>query len=173
PRRRGVSVADGGRGGRCARGGLRSAAAHPDRRRRSARWPGAAVGGDRTRDGRTARLGRARIGPLRQPEPLCRLARDGDPRRPGLRRRDDRARVRPWAAAGLVLAAASAASVGLWLAADATPPGAVGFADVSLPSRLAVSVEGSAIVRDHPLFGTGLGSWLHAFRPYQAPPVEG
>ncbi len=23
------------------------------------------------------------------------------------------------------------------------------------------------------MFGTGLGSWLHAFRPYQAPPVEG
>src|SRR5207247_10539030 len=31
----------------------------------------------------------------------------------------------------------------------------------------------SAIVRGHPLFGTGLGAWLHAFRPYQAPPVEG
>src|SRR5438477_99345 len=38
---------------------------------------------------------RARIGPLRQPEPLCRLARDGGPRRPGLRRRADRARLRP------------------------------------------------------------------------------
>src|SRR5438132_1607700 len=82
-------------------------------------------------------------------------------------------RARRWAAAALVLGAASAASVALWLAADATPSGAVEAVDVSLPSRLAVSVEGSAIVRDHPLFGTGLGSWLHAFRPYQAPPVEG
>src|SRR5439155_138923 len=61
----------------------------------------------------------------------------------------------------------------LWLAAEGTPSLAVESIDVSLPSRLAVSAEGSAIVRDHPLFGTGLGSWLHAFRPYQAPPVEG
>src|SRR5207245_3581393 len=50
---------------------------------------------------------------------------------------------------------------------------AAGAIDVSLASRLAVSAAGWEIVRDHPLFGTGLGSWLHAFRPYQAPPVEG
>src|SRR6185369_11260919 len=36
-----------------------------------------------------------------------------------------------------------------------------------------VAVEGSGIVRDYPLAGSGLGSWLHAYRPYQAPPVEG
>ena len=88
------------------------------------------------------------------------------------RREGEPARARRWGAAALVLAAASAATVALWLRADG-PSHAVEPADVSLPSRLAVSVEGSAIVRDHPLFGTGLGSWLHAFRPYQAPPVEG
>src|SRR5205823_1905049 len=49
----------------------------------------------------------------------------------------------------------------------------VGEVDVGLGDRLAASVLGKAIVQDHPLFGTGLGSWLHAFRPYQAPPVEG
>ncbi len=46
-------------------------------------------------------------------------------------------------------------------------------ADVSLATRLAVGVAGSGIVRAYPVFGTGLGSWLHAFRPYQAPPVQG
>src|SRR5204862_3931663 len=89
----------------------------------------------------------------------------------GLRRGSEPGRARRWRAAALVLGAASAAAVALWLAADGTPSRE--FADVSLPSRLAVSVEGSAIVRDHPLFGTGLGSWLHAFRPYQPPPGEG
>src|SRR5262249_6275360 len=39
--------------------------------------------------------------------------------------------------------------------------------------RLAVAVQGADIVRDHPLLGTGLGSWLHAFRGYVGPPVEG
>ncbi len=82
-------------------------------------------------------------------------------------------RASSWGLAALALGAASGASVALWLAAEGTPSLAVESIDVSLPSRLAVSAEGSAIVRDHPLFGTGLGSWLHAFRPYQAPPVEG
>lgn len=45
--------------------------------------------------------------------------------------------------------------------------------DVSLMTRIAVSAEGRGIVADYPLFGTGLGSWLHAFERYQAPPVEG
>jgi len=44
--------------------------------------------------------------------------------------------------------------------------------DMSLGARLAAASLGSGIVRDFPLFGTGLGSWLHAFRPYQAPPLE-
>src|SRR5207247_11123609 len=88
----------------------------------------------------------------------------------GMRRGSEPGRAMRWAATALVLGAASAASVALWLAADGIPSRE--FADVSLPSRLAVSVEGSAIVRDHPLFGTGLGSWLHPLRPYQAPPVD-
>src|SRR5207237_483480 len=80
---------------------------------------------------------------------------------------------RRWAAAAVALALVLAAglSVALWRAADEVR--AAEAVDVSLASRLAVSAAGSAIVRDHPLFGTGLGSWLHAFRPYQAPPVEG
>src|SRR5947208_1065192 len=90
-----------------------------------------------------------------------------------MRSRSEPRRARSWGLAALALGAASGASVALWLAAERTPSLAVENIDVSLPSRLAVSTEGSAIVRDHPLFGTGLGSWLHAFRPYQAPPVEG
>ena len=90
-----------------------------------------------------------------------------------MRSRSEPRRARSWGLAALALGAASGASVALWLAAERTPSLAVENIDVSLPSRLAVSAEGSAIVRDHPLFGTGLGSWLHAFRPYQAPPVEG
>ena len=46
-------------------------------------------------------------------------------------------------------------------------------ADPGLGSRLLVSTAGVAIVRDYPLVGSGLGSWLHAFRPYQEPPVPG
>src|SRR5881398_3257958 len=80
---------------------------------------------------------------------------------------------RRWAAAAVALALVLTAglSVGLWRAADEVR--AAEAIDVSLASRLAVSAAGAAIVRDHPLLGTGLGSWLHAFRPYQAPPVEG
>ena len=40
-------------------------------------------------------------------------------------------------------------------------------------ARLAVGLQGIATVRDHPFLGTGLGSWLHVFRGYVAPPVEG
>src|SRR5439155_16964028 len=78
-----------------------------------------------------------------------------------------------WSAAAVALALVLAAglSVALWRAAD--DERAAEAVDVSLASRLAVSAAGWAIVRDHPLLGTGLGSWLHAFRPYQAPPVEG
>src|SRR5206468_1611771 len=84
-------------------------------------------------------------------------------------------RTRSWlpAAIALGLFLTSAASLRLWVAAGSEEYGAVGEVDVSLADRLAAGALGKAIVRDHPLFGTGLGSWLHAFRPYQAPPVEG
>lgn len=49
---------------------------------------------------------------------------------------------------------------------------AVEAVDVSLGARVAVARQGAAIVAAHPVFGTGLGSWLAAYRPYQAPPVE-
>jgi tetratricopeptide (TPR) repeat protein len=45
-------------------------------------------------------------------------------------------------------------------------------ADVDTGMRLTVARYGFSVVRDHLLLGTGLGSWMHAFRPYQQPPVE-
>ncbi len=73
-------------------------------------------------------------------------------------------------ALALVLVLGSAATMIRWAAtSDLADDGL----DVNLASRLAVAVEGVAVVRDYPLVGSGLGSWLHAFRPYQAPPVEG
>ena len=69
---------------------------------------------------------------------------------------------------------ATAGAFALWAGADAGgAPGAAAGVDPSLASRLAVAAQGRGVARDHLLFGTGLGSWLHAFRPYQAPPVEG
>ncbi len=90
--------------------------------------------------------------------------------------RGEPSRVRRW----LPLAFACAlgvAAVGLlvtWGASGSDEPqSATAELDVSLGSRLAVASQGTAIVRDHPLFGTGLGSWLHAFRPYIEPPIVG
>src|SRR5207244_3652297 len=67
------------------------------------------------------------------------------------------------------------ASVVAWVVSDADvqESATADTGDVSLATRLAVSAKGSGIVRDHPLLGTGLGSWLHAFRPYVEPPIEG
>lgn len=56
---------------------------------------------------------------------------------------------------------------------DADVASAVQSGDVGLLTRIGVSALGRGIVADYPLFGTGLGSWLHAFQLYQAPPVEG
>jgi O-antigen ligase len=79
------------------------------------------------------------------------------------------ARFAPVAIA-LVLVLGSAGTLLLWAAkSDLADDGL----DVNLASRIAVAVEGRAVVRDYALTGSGLGSWLHAFRPYQAPPVEG
>jgi O-antigen ligase/tetratricopeptide (TPR) repeat protein len=44
--------------------------------------------------------------------------------------------------------------------------------NVDVMERIAVAARGAAVVAEHPLLGTGLGTWLHAFRPHQAPPVE-
>ena len=85
-------------------------------------------------------------------------------------------RKRGWlapAALAVLLCTASVAMLGLWAVGSGDEGGAAEDLDVSLASRVAVAVEGIGVVRDHPVFGTGLGSWLHAFRPYQAPPVEG
>lgn len=85
--------------------------------------------------------------------------------------RDGRGRWLPLVAA-LALMLGGLAALALFGVAD-EDQATVERADVSLASRLAVSAAGTGIVRDYPVFGTGLGSWLHAFRPYQHPPVPG
>ena len=83
-----------------------------------------------------------------------------------------------WAPAVLALTlivGGGAAIVG-WAMADgdaAQESPATDTGDVSLGARLAVTAKGTGIVVDHAVFGTGLGSWLHAFRPYVEPPIEG
>src|SRR5439155_1157504 len=148
-----LSLAQRGPRRRRASRGLRATPAHADRRGRAPRLPRAPVG-----------AGRQRKDPLGHGRSRVERAGVG------------RSARRRWSAAAVVLALVLAAglSVALWRAVDETQQGGAAEAiDVSLASRLAVSAAGWAIVRDHPLFGTGLGSWLHAFRPYQAPPVEG
>ena len=84
-------------------------------------------------------------------------------------------RVPRWipAAAACALLLAALVPVGLWMGADSSEVAGADDVDVSFSSRLAVALQGTGIVRDHPLLGTGLGSWLHAFRGYVGPPVEG
>lgn len=86
-----------------------------------------------------------------------------------------RSRLAGWApvAVALPLMLAGVVAMGLWARADETEVVGVEEVDVSFASRLAVAVQGAGIVRDHPLLGTGLGSWLHAFRAYAGPPIEG
>ncbi len=86
--------------------------------------------------------------------------------------RDGRGRWIPLVAA-LALVIAGLGSLALWGAVDEERATSLEGADVGLAARLVVSAAGTGIVRDHPVFGTGLGSWLHAFRPYQQPPVPG
>lgn len=79
------------------------------------------------------------------------------------------------AACAAVLILASVGTLTLWATADGDDSAVIAsdVVDVNLTSRLAVAAQGRTIVGSHPLFGTGMGSWLHAFRPHQAPPVEG
>ena len=72
-------------------------------------------------------------------------------------------------ALALALVVAATGSLVAWeVAGSDEPPSAAAEMDVSLATRLAVAAQGAAVVRDHPLFGTGLGSWVHAFRPYRS-----
>jgi O-antigen ligase len=84
-------------------------------------------------------------------------------------------RVPRWlpAVAAVSLLLAAVVPIGLWMRADSSEVVGVDDVDVSFSSRLSVALQGAGIVRDHPLLGTGLGSWLHAFRGYVGPPVEG
>src|SRR5581483_4176730 len=79
-----------------------------------------------------------------------------------------------WVAPALVAALVGAAlfAVASWARLEDEATVASGGGDASLASRVVVAAQGRAIVRDFPVFGTGLGSWLHAFRAYQAPPVD-
>jgi hypothetical protein len=89
--------------------------------------------------------------------------------------RRQRSRMARWApaAAALSLMVAGVVAMSLWARTDDSEVVGVEEVDVSFASRLAVVVQGVGIVRDHPLLGTGLGSWLHAFRGYAVPPIEG
>ncbi len=85
-------------------------------------------------------------------------------------------RARRWAplVLGLVLFVAGAGSIVAWGLSDVDQHDATqDVGDVSFVSRIWVAAQGSGIVLDHPLFGTGLGTWLHAFRPYVRPPIDG
>lgn len=92
-------------------------------------------------------------------------------------RKQRMSRLPAWlpAACAAVLVLASAGTLALWASADGDDSAVIAsdVVDVNLTSRLAVAAQGRAIVGSYPLFGTGMGSWLHAFRPHQAPPVEG
>jgi len=80
------------------------------------------------------------------------------------------ARWLPLGVAG-VAGLAGLAMLALWFGVEeAALQGDQGL-EPSFAARVAVGSQGTAIVRDHPLMGTGLGSWLHAFRPYAEPPV--
>ncbi|MCC6848633.1 MAG: O-antigen ligase family protein [Deltaproteobacteria bacterium] len=74
------------------------------------------------------------------------------------------------AALALALVAGAAVTLVRWAATEDLADDGL---DVNLASRLTVAAQGAALLRDYPLVGSGLGSWLHAYRPYQAPPVEG
>jgi O-Antigen ligase len=75
--------------------------------------------------------------------------------------------------AALALFGAGALAIGLWARSDGDAIVGADQVDVSFAGRLAVGLQGIATVRDHPFLGTGLGSWLHVFRGYVVPPVEG
>lgn len=74
------------------------------------------------------------------------------------------------AALAVLLVVASAVTIVRWAATEDLADDGL---DVNLASRLAVAAQGTELLLDYPLVGSGLGSWLHAYRPLQAPPVEG
>jgi O-antigen ligase len=82
-------------------------------------------------------------------------------------------RTRGWlpAVCALALFAVSGATL-LRVAASEVDQADVETIDEGLGSRFAASAQGIGVLRDHLLLGTGLGSWLHAFRLYQAPPID-
>ncbi len=66
------------------------------------------------------------------------------------------------------------ASVVRWAGmSEPTDAAALDGVDISLSSRVGLATTGWRIVRDFPVLGTGLGTWLHAYRPYLEPPVPG
>lgn len=81
-------------------------------------------------------------------------------------------RAAPLLVAGLLVASVGSFVVFGRASDDAGAEAVLEEADVSLGERLAVGAQGLAVVATHPLVGAGLGSWMHAYRPFQAPPVE-
>jgi tetratricopeptide (TPR) repeat protein len=61
---------------------------------------------------------------------------------------------------------ASLAPLGLWAARDFKAPAPDG-----LFTRVAVAAQGIDVVRDHPVFGAGLGAWPDALSPLERPPI--
>jgi O-antigen ligase len=98
-------------------------------------------------------------------------ARDRFAHPDGASRSASRSRVAP-AALAAALGVASLLAIATWARLEDEVGAAGARGEVSLVARVAVASQGRGIVRDFPLLGTGLGSWLHAYRPYQAPPVE-
>lgn len=82
-------------------------------------------------------------------------------------------RLARWVPLGVTAAAcmAGAAMLVLWAGVEDAALRGDEALEASLGARIAVGAQGTGIVRDHWRFGTGLGSWLHAFRPYAEPPV--
>lgn len=81
-------------------------------------------------------------------------------------------RAAPLLVAGLLVACTSAFVVFGRSGDDVSADVVLEETDVSLGERLAVAAQGVSVVAEHPLVGAGLGSWIHAYRPFQAPPVE-
>jgi len=84
-----------------------------------------------------------------------------------------RLRRRVLAGIALVVLTGGVVTAAGWVAAERAPEADIDLFDPSLASRLAVVGQGIAVPREYPVVGAGLGGWVHAFRPHQAPPVEG
>jgi O-antigen ligase/tetratricopeptide (TPR) repeat protein len=84
----------------------------------------------------------------------------------------ERARLRRLGTAALLAVALAAVMGGQFVLSSADDATAAGPIESHLRARLIAIQQGSPLLLEFPLFGVGLGSWGHAFRLYQAPPIE-